>query len=249
MRPSILRVLAPILAVCSSLPLAAHASAGDVPGSHDHPIVSRFDGSVIVGYMHSDYGVAMLPLGRYSASGQAHFARSDKLEGKLTRIAYTAPAGKTALEVYRNFEQALAAAGFQTRFHCSGGDDCGGFDFSTAVNEPVLGSMRGNRNLMISTLEAASGNVWALTARLARPAGNVDVALLVGQNDDHPVGILLQVVEAAPMATGQVTVDAKAMSQASRKAGTSPCTASTSPATAPCRARIPTPRSRKWRSC
>jgi OOP family OmpA-OmpF porin len=219
MRPFFPRALAFLLIVFSTMTFAADLPAHDIPDSRDHPVVSRFNGSVIVGYLQKDYGAAVLPLARYDAGKPTHFGSSENAEGKLTRIAYAAPAGKTALEVYRNFEQALKAAGFQTRFHCSGDNGCGGFDFSTAMTERVLDDMRGDRNLMVSTLEAAGGNVLALTARLARPTGNVDVALLVSQNDNEPVGILLQIVEAAPMSTGQVTVDAKAMSQGLAQSG------------------------------
>jgi outer membrane protein OmpA-like peptidoglycan-associated protein len=213
------RFLVMLLVLFNTASLAANLPAHDIPGSHDHPVVSRFSGSVIVGYAQQDYGAATLPLARYDAGKSTHFAGSEHAEGKITRIAYVAPVGKTALEVYRNFEQALKAAGFQLRFQCSGEDGCGGFDFSTATIEPLLDEMHGDRNLMISTLEAADGRVLALTAQLARPAGKVDLSLLVSQNDHEPVGALLQLVEAKPMASGQVMVDAKAMSQGLAQSG------------------------------
>ncbi|MHB1057460.1 MAG: OmpA family protein [Rhodanobacter sp.] len=219
MRMHLPRWLALLLVVSAAPALAADMPSHDIAGSHDHPVVSRFAGSVIVGYSHKDYGAATLPLGRHDDSKPSRFARSETAEGKLTRIAYVAPAGKSALEVYRNFEQALKAAGFQVRFHCEGDAGCGGFDFSSALIEPLLDQMGGDRNLMVSTLEAADGNVLSLTARLARPSGKVDLSLLVSRNDDEPVGILLQVVEAAPMATGQVAVDADAMSQGLARSG------------------------------
>ena len=205
----------PLLAASALAALPPH----DVSGSHDHPVVSRFAGSVIVGYAQKDYGTATLPLGRYDADQPGRFARSEPAEGRLTRIAYAVPAGKSALEVYRNFAQALQAAGFQLRFHCSGDEGCGGFDFGSALIEPLLDQMHGDRNLMVSTLESADGNVQSLTARLQRPGGNVDLSLLVSQNEQQPVGVLLQIVEARAMATDQVTVDAKAMSQGLAQSG------------------------------
>lgn len=183
----------------------------DVAGSSDHPVVSRFAGSAIVGYMQKDYGEATLPLARHDASKASHFASSENVEGRITRIAYVAPAGKTTIEVYRNFERALAGAGFKALFHCSGDEGCGGFDFSTSVLEPLLDRMHGDRNLMVSTLEATDNDLRALTARLSRPEGDVNVSLLVSQNARQPVGILLQIVEAKPMTEGQVSVDARAM--------------------------------------
>jgi outer membrane protein OmpA-like peptidoglycan-associated protein len=217
-RPLVL-VLALALPLLAASTLAAELPPHDVSGSHDHPVVSRFAGSVIVGYAQKDYGSATLPLGRYDADQPTRLARSEPVEGKLTRIAYAVPAGKSALEVYRNFAQALKAAGFQLRFHCSGDEGCGGFDFGSALIEPLLDQMHGDRNLMVSTLESADGNVQSLTARLQRPGGDVDLSLLVSQNEQQPVGVLLQIVEARAMATGQVTVDAKAMSQGLAQSG------------------------------
>jgi len=191
----------------------------DVAGSHDHPAVSRFAGSIIVGYSQEDYGRATLPLAREDAGKPSRFAKSEDVEGRITRLAYAGPKGKSAIEVYRNFAQALKAAGFQTRFQCSGDAGCGGFDFSAALIEPLLDRMRGNRNLMVSSLEAAGGNVQSLTAHLKRPEGDINLSLLVSQNEQEPVGVLLQIVEAKAMGTGQVIVDAKAMSQGLAKSG------------------------------
>jgi outer membrane protein OmpA-like peptidoglycan-associated protein len=202
-----------LLVAASTSAIALEVPAHDVAGSHDHPVVSRFAGSVITGYAQKDFGTATLPLGRRDAGKPSYFADSEQAEGKVTRIAYMAPAGKTTLEVYRNFEQALRAAGFSTLFACGGTSDCGGFDYSTAVLEPLLDGLHGNRNLMIRTLESTNGDIRSLTARLVRPTGNIDLSLLVSQNNHEAVGVLLQIVEAKPMATGQVTVDAKAMSQ------------------------------------
>lgn len=191
----------------------------DVQGSHDNAVVSRFKGSVIVGYRQQDYASLVMPLGRYRYDGPGHFAKSDRVEGTLTRLAYVAPAGKTALEVFRNFQQALSSAGFRTRFECSG-DDCGGFDFAGALADPANEAMRGgHHNLIVDVLDAANGNVHAMSARLDRDSGPVDVSLLVSQDDDQPTGILLQVVEGKAMATGQVDVDAKTMGKGLAQAG------------------------------
>lgn len=203
------------LAVCSS----TEVGATDVPGAHDHPLVTRFAGSSIIGYQQSPYDKAVLPLGPLKPGTSDQFTASDIAEGRITRIAYEAPAGKSVIEVYRNFAQALAKAGFKTRFECAG-QTCGnGADFSDRVIQPLLEPMRA-RNAMSNVLYAVGGDMHQLTARLDRPEGRVDVALLVAQADEgRPTGILLQIVEAQAMATGQVNVDAKAMSQGLSRQG------------------------------
>lgn len=209
-------LLAAALACSAAMPLHAGGPPDrDVPGSHDHPVISRFAGSVIGGYQHQDFGTAVLPLARVDATAPDGFAKAARAEGAITRILYTAPAGKTGMEVFSNFEKALAKAGFQTRFACAGdagAHGCGGMDFAEAVDAPLYDPMHA-RNLMVQTLDSVDGNVRALTAHLTRASGDVDVSLLVGQSDNAPVGILLQIVEASPMATGEVTVDAKAMAR------------------------------------
>lgn len=210
-----------LAAVVSGPASALDVPTTDVPGSHDSPIVSRFRGSVIVGYQSLDYGRLDLPMGKYEHDKLP----TQAVEGHVTRIAYVAPGGgKTPLEIFRNFQQALSAAGFRTRFECRGNDadgdgGCGdGFDFANAVTTPLLDALHA-RNVMVDTLDAVNGDVYALTARLQRPAGPVDVALLIARNDNRPAGILLQVCESKAMATVQVKVDAKAMSQGLAQAG------------------------------
>jgi len=195
------------------------AIATDVPGAHDHPLVTRFAGSSIVGYQQVAYDKAVLPLGPIKPGTSDQFTKSDLAEGRITRIAYEAPAGKSVIEVYRNFAQALAKAGFTTRFECAD-QSCGnGADFSDRVIQPLLEPMHA-RNAMSKALYAVDGNMRQLTARLERPEGRVDVSLLVAQSDENqPTGVLLQIVEAQPMATGQVSVDAKAMSQGLSRQG------------------------------
>ncbi|MBB4010417.1 OmpA family protein [Allorhizobium taibaishanense] len=190
---------------------AAETPLHDVKGSKDSPIVSRFGGATIIGYQKQDYAALTLPLGPYDADQKSRFAKSTVVEGRLTKIVYAIPEGKTALEVYRNYEQSLMAAGFKTAYRCEG-EACGGYNFATAVADPVNQAMSGeNSSLRIDLLSATNGNVRAMTARLDRPEGAVHVSLLVSQDDGRQPGVLLQIVEGRPMQTGQVTVNAKAI--------------------------------------
>ncbi|MBP1852549.1 OmpA family protein [Rhizobium halophytocola] len=205
-----------VLATLTIAPaLATPVPTADVDGGHDSPIVSRFKGSVIIGYQNQDYAELTLPLGPYDEGG---FQKSRKVEGRLSRIAYAVPAGKSALEVFRNYEQALQAAGFAVAYQCDR-NSCGGFDFASQVVDPLLDEMSGERNVMIDTLMATNGNVSALTAHLDRPQGAVDLTVLVSQDGNRQAGVLLQIAEGKAMQGGQVAVDAKAMSEGLATAG------------------------------
>ncbi len=190
---------------------ATEIPAADIEGAGpDSPILSRFAGSVIIGYRQADYDTITLPLGGYH---DGDFDAVDHPEGRVTQIAYAVPRGKTVLDVYRSFESAMAEAGFSELFQCED-EGCGGYDFSRSLSEPVRNAMPvKDGNLVLQLLSATSGNLRALSAELDRPEGRVQVSLMVVQHDDDPVGVLMQVVESAAMQSEQVTVDAAAMSQ------------------------------------
>lgn len=166
------------------------AQQKDVAGSKDHQLISRYPGSVITDYAVTAFDEYTLPLGKLQ---QDQWAKSQHLEGKLTRIHYEIPVGRSPLEVSRNYQQAFDRSGFQTLFSCSGGEQCGG---------------------------GAVGNLgWcggcsprALSAKLSRPEGDVYVSFHVEQdNSTTPANVQLDVIEMKTMEGGLVTVDAAAL--------------------------------------
>jgi len=169
---------------------AALAQRADVEGSKDHPLISRYPGSVITIYSSTEFDEYTLPLGKLQ-DGQ--WAKSQHLEGKLTRIHYEVPPQRSELEIFRNYTQALERAGFQTLFSCSGGDQCGGGSVG------AVGWCGG-----CSPRE--------LAAKLARPAGDAYVSLYMEQdNSGTPVNIQLDVIEMKPLESGLVVVNAESL--------------------------------------
>ena len=120
-----------VFVACLLLGLSAPFAAGqdqDVEGSKDHPLISRYPGSFIGAYFQKEFDEFTLPLGKL---GEEKFTKSQHLEGKVTRIVYAAPEGRSVLEVFRNYQGALKKAGFQTLFTC-GPQECIGSGGSTA---------------------------------------------------------------------------------------------------------------------
>jgi OmpA-OmpF porin, OOP family len=95
----------------------AAAQDADVKGSKDHPLISRFPGSRIIGYMQKDWDQTRFPLSN-EIDDNKEIKKPATVEGKIIRIVYVAPAGKSPLEVHRNYEQALLAAGIIRKFGC-----------------------------------------------------------------------------------------------------------------------------------
>ncbi len=186
----------------------ANADAGDIQGSADHPLIPRYEGSEIVKYdteAFTDYRLLVAPAKAYGGL-EKNLDSTLALEGALTRITYRAPADRSALEVFRNYETALAEAGFDAVFSCDR-EDCGGRNFNHAASP--------------KSAYTAFGEYYAdqryLAARLARPEGDVYAALYVvmnraggGPNKDRAM-IQLDVVEMEPMEQRMTVVEAGEM--------------------------------------
>ena len=190
-----------IVSVCFLAALTASVGAAqeaDIEGSKDHPLLSRYPGSVIDKYSYSEFDEVMLPLGK--ANGNNVFDKSLHLEGKITRIGYSAPAHRSVLEIYRNYESALLKSGFQTLWSCVNDDGCG-------TTGPTQLASAGEEDWSWS-----SGQRY-LTAKSPRSTGDAYVSLHVGQWADLNRGasVVLYVVELKPMEGGLVTVDAAAL--------------------------------------
>jgi outer membrane protein OmpA-like peptidoglycan-associated protein len=198
-----MRSLRIVLAASAAAIVSLAAQAADVPGSKDHPVVSRYAGSEILKYEVKDFDSFSLPTGavRDRRSGAS---ASQAVEGRITRIHYRAPDGRSALEVFRNYEQSLQAGGFTPLYQCEN-QVCGN-DFSYALNPP-------------SIMHFSGKDQKYLGARLSRPSGDVYVSVYttaaygVGGANKNRVFTLLDVVEVKPMQTGQVVVDANAMAR------------------------------------
>ncbi|MFN3436240.1 MAG: OmpA family protein [Acidovorax sp.] len=94
------------------------ATAQDMPGSKDHPVLKRFGGSVIVGYEVRNFDAVEFQTSTFkeydlAASARRYVQPPLQLEGKLTRLWYEAPGETRSLELYRNYVNELTAAGFQ----------------------------------------------------------------------------------------------------------------------------------------
>ena len=200
---------------------AADAPVADLPGAADHPLVKRFTGSWLAGQRASSWDAAVVP-------GSAELDKADKrwfkepltLEGKVTQTVYIAPAGKSALEVWRNYEQALNAAGLKKRFVCE--RNCADLYFAWhKQSEPTKGfnwakgyitTPSGSRYSLTSALSVDDGRM--LVGTLGKPGQEATVLLynsLAANATTGQVATYLQIVEPKAMETGQVSVDPAAL--------------------------------------
>ena len=188
-----------VLAAACCVPVAVAQ-----PAVSDHPIVSRYPGSEIHKLYPSSvkqFDEIALPVGPHV---KGKFTKTERLEGKVTRIVYSNPKDRSTLEIFRNYQQSLTNAGFQTLFACSAAE-CG-----DASNEPTadLGYW-----CVTNTIQCPEPMRY-MAAKLARPAGDVYVAVKVRTEETH-----LIVVEQKPMQSGLVAVNAKVLADDITKSG------------------------------
>jgi outer membrane protein OmpA-like peptidoglycan-associated protein len=213
-------VRALFVAIALLLPVSA-AAQPEATGARDFPLIKRYEGSRLVGYDSRAFDTFKLLLGKLKLAdnGQAAFDAAKAVEGRHTRLLYLAPAGRSSLEVFRNYEADLAAKGFKVLFKCSGEDECE--SYGTEIYRVLYPPTKALQN---TELAKVAFNVPVepryLAATLARPEGDVSVSLYVAKESGAAfpdtrdrVAVLLDVVEAKPMEAKMVTVDAATMAK------------------------------------
>src|SRR5438105_264739 len=108
-------------AAVALLLLASSAPAGQTKG---HPLITPYQGSQINGNETQtyDYEEVRIPTGKRDEKDPG---KSDAaVAGKVTRIEYDNPPGRSSLEIYRNYLDAFSKGGFKILFECAG-DKCG----------------------------------------------------------------------------------------------------------------------------
>ncbi|MBA4393272.1 MAG: DUF4892 domain-containing protein, partial [Desulfobacca sp.] len=201
------------------------AQGTDISGSQDHPLISRYAGSIILGYDVRDYDSFALPLGKQGSDPKSTapiLSKKQALEGKVTRILYASPEGRSSLEILRNYQHSLNKGGFETLFTCAQ-NQCG--ERLNQVLYPLDRRLKNSGQISEYALEFPKDQRY-LAAKIARPEGHTYISLFVGicginnfkETFNHPI-TLLEIIETKAMETGLVTVNAEAMAKEIDKTG------------------------------
>src|ERR1039458_845957 len=84
--------------------LALPVIAADLPGSQDPPLMKRYAGSEIIAYRAPKFDEYLMPLGKPTSLDPPAYAKSQKVEGLMSRYTYVAPEGRTPAEAFRNYQ-------------------------------------------------------------------------------------------------------------------------------------------------
>ncbi len=190
------------------------SQAQDIKGGKDHPLISRFAASQLDGFQEVGFGQGLYYLPDTAAPAkELQWDKPVTVEGKVTRLLYLAPKGKSPLEVHRNFEMALKSAGATIKTSVNGKD---------AWWEPA-------KHWRSNFSEMTFQGVWAADVSpfwrdglyvygiLKRNGSIYHVSILTAQNfnesKSQEAAVAIQIIEPIAMQTGQVTINADAMKQ------------------------------------
>ena len=113
----------------------ATVPTADIAGAADPAGLGRYAGSLIVDHKVKAFDELALPVSTLEPVGDDKVDRNNNrlfsgkqqlaLEGKLSRVVYVLPAGRSPLEVLRNYQQVAAEKGGRSLYECKA-DTCGG---------------------------------------------------------------------------------------------------------------------------
>ena len=181
-----------------SLSCSTHAADGDVIDSTDHPLVGRFDNSVITYYKAVNFDAYRFIKGAVHQRGKAD--QSQQVEGALIRIGYVLPEGTAPLQVARNFEQRLRDNDLEIDFSC-GAQECGLNEFTNTTEVlpiPYMDVDSWNYNYVAAHGEVGGVSVFVTVLASVGGDGKTRCQVIVGEEE----AMTYQIVDAEALAEG-----------------------------------------------
>jgi len=207
-----------ILSLLAAVSLQAQAQPNftkDIAGGSDHPLLHRYEGSMLYMYGGENLGQARV------VDTEAGKPVLRKVEGKTANRFYWGPKGRSALEIHRNYQQALTAAGFKILYACET-DQCEKARVQNLVQElPREVNWKSFDALVSSIFNSGSQPRFHLvSAAKPGPGGNTYVMVALSEYTDFQrVRQFVQIVEPTVMEGGKVTVNTRAIQEGLQRDG------------------------------
>ena len=190
-----------LLLIASALSYADSDKVKDCKGCSDSGLPSRYPGSTLFGADQKEFEEIVLPVGpSMMTGGKTSGPKTLTVTGKLTRLFYIEPAERSGLEVFTNYGETLAKSGMNVVWTCSGDQQCGPDFLDRAMNVMHIE--------LTNTQAAKDGLILGthpryLLAKLARPQGDLHIAVVAGDNwDTHRPDVYVIQIESKPMDKG-----------------------------------------------
>lgn len=195
--------------------IAGVAQGASEPGA-DHPMFSRYPGSRMLRYQQQQFAQTKLATGFVDKNKPAE-PTQQVFEGSATTIIYDLVGPQSALEVFRNYEQALGRAGLKTLLSCFN---------QTCGNKLPTALFRGNyreplyRRMMYDTIDNTSSDFGYVSASGTVNGAPFAAGVFVGRpRAGSRVFVGLDIVEGAGMKTDQIVVDLAKLTNDIREQG------------------------------
>jgi outer membrane protein OmpA-like peptidoglycan-associated protein len=205
--PSKLPTLWLIALIGVSQSAISQTKPSELAGAKDPSLISRYAGSVLQNAASEPFAQLRVPAGpgRYESDGKLSFARSTDVEGKVSAFFYVAPKAATALEMFRNYQAALAQGGFAVLYSCE----------LRACDQALIREAYRSESVRPRKWAAASDpagsvdrDIRFISAKATRSGADVYVEVFVAEPNSlwqAPVAVVL-VAEPAPVELGKVVM-------------------------------------------
>jgi len=184
------------------------APTNDVPGAGDTALITRYQGSRLAAWQDDGFAQVSLP-STYDVQN-SQWIKPQVVEGERQRRVYVAPSGRKALEVQRNYEQALTAAG-ATRLLSCGSDDfrrCRSAlgkiegDHTSWLSD---GSFRAKDDSAFNVINRSTTDFHALF-KLQRNGRTYWISLYTTEGASEGTGTVVDIISPKAMDAGKVSV-------------------------------------------
>lgn len=202
---------------------APSVAKDDVRGSKDYPLISRFPDTYIQSYHQSEYEEFMVATGPLKTlDTKEALPPVMKLEGQVTSIGYVANDKKySALQIYRNYEKALAKVGFEPIFSCKGDTECGQ-KFVTQMYWYGHQARQGrDKGLDAPNMSSKSYQYYYWSGKARIQDKELYAALLVGQYNGSAFAskVVLDIGEIEVLDTDRISINVDGMSKSIAETG------------------------------
>lgn len=172
------------LTICLTMAMTVPAAIAqqDVAG---HPLITPYEGSSGGGEAWSFDAYPMI----IGFDFEARAAITREIQGRVTRLYYESPDGRSELEIFTNYRDALDAAGFEEIWACAGDGDC-----TTGSSRNAFNQANGMRAYNGPNSRYAAGTL-TYEGRIAY------IALVTGRH-----GTSIDIIETDEMDRGMVAV-------------------------------------------
>jgi OOP family OmpA-OmpF porin len=185
--------------------------AADKAGCRDFDGMMRFQNASIALCDSRDFAEYTLPIGKITGfdfrANEAEMEAKQDLEGRLTQLLYTVPKGASSTEVFRNYKDYLASAGYRLLYEARGpgfGPSQGSFFESMGPGGQIVGySSDQSRYLAAVKEDGAAKTYIALYIVEYEDGYNPEVKVEKGQ-----VVVRLDAVQTGELKNGMVPVSA-----------------------------------------